>query len=513
MNDSDSAHERGLMDMGRRDRLLSRREFMGVVGAGAGAMALGGCTSGTPRAPHGHVRALPNFIIVFTDDQGYNDLGCFGSPDIRTPCIDRMAEEGMKFTDFYCAAPVCTPSRAALMTGCYAQRVSLAGPQIVLHPGSTTGLHPDEITIATLLKQRKYATACIGKWHLGHLQPFLPTRHGFDYYYGIPYSNDMVPTPLMRNEEVIEQPAVQETLTERYTEEAIRFIQVNKDRPFFLYLPHTMPHTPLHVSDRFSGRSAAGLYGDAVECIDWSTGEILKTLRTLGLDENTLLVYASDNGPWLAQGEHGGRATPLRAGKGTTYEGGQRVPCVMRWPGRIPAGSSCSEVTATMDMLPTIAALAEIEPPTDRIIDGHDIWPLMSGTTGTTSPYTAFFYYFFDNLQAVRSGKWKLVLERIRAMEFPFRMNELEEPFRRVPEALYNLEDDIGEQRNVIEEHPEVADRLRGYIERMRDDLGDMPIPGLDSVAELRWRADRIRPGKNRRPCGSVDVETRPESA
>ena len=483
---------------------LSRRTFVKILGASAAGIAMGDCTStGSASYPRPSTKP-PNFIIIFTDDQGYNDLGCCGSPDIKTPCIDRMAAEGMRFTDFYVAAPVCTPSRAALMTGCYPQRVSLAGPQIVLHPRSTNGLNPNEITIATLLKQRNYATACIGKWHLGHLPPFLPTRHGFDYYYGIPYSNDMVPTPLMRNEKVIEEPAVQETLTERYTEEAIKFIRQNKGAPFFLYLPHTMPHTPLHVSERFKGRSAAGLYGDVIECIDWSTGVIIETLQELGLDERTLVIFTSDNGPWLVRGKHGGRAYPLRAGKGTTYEGGQRVPCVMRWPGRIPAGRARSEVATTMDLLPTFARLADIDPPKDRIIDGKDIWPLMSGAPGTKSPHKAFFYYFCDNLQAVRSGKWKLVLERILAMEFLYRIRDLENPLEKVPEALYDLEADIGEQTNVIDEHPDVAARLRGYIEQMRDDLGDMPIPGIQSISEIQWPPEKIRQGRNRRPCGNI---------
>ncbi|NIA15220.1 MAG: sulfatase-like hydrolase/transferase [Nitrospiraceae bacterium] len=411
-------------------------------------------------------KAPPNFVVIFTDDQGYNDLGCFGSPNIETPRIDRMAAEGCKFTSFYVAASVCSPSRAALLTGRYPLRAGIPG---VLFPNATTGLDSGEITIAEILKQRNYATACIGKWHLGHLPEFLPTRHGFDYYYGIPYSNDMKmnkeakrhQVPLMRNEEVVEFPAVQSTLTERYTQEAIRFIEANKDRPFFVYLPHTMPHVPLHVSAHFANKSDAGLYGDVIECIDWSTGEILDAIDRLGLDDNTLVIFTSDNGPWLVKGDHAGLATPLRDGKFSTYEGGFRIPCVMRWPGRIPPATVCSEIATTMDLLPTFAQLAGVPVPKDRIIDGKDIWPLMSGTPGAQSPYEAFHYYAGKELRAVRSGKWKMVFGNETKHE------------GKVPEALYNLDADIGEQNNVIDDHPEIAEKLRQLASKMRQDLGD----------------------------------------
>ena len=435
----------------------------------------------------------PNFVIVFTDDLGHGDLGCFGSPNIRTPHLDRMATEGIKFTDFYAASPVCTPSRAALMTGCYPQRVGLAAPELVLGPASTIGLNPSEITIAGVLRKEGYATACVGKWHLGHLKPFLPTRHGFDRYYGIPCSNDMAPTVLMRDEEIIEAPAVQETLTERYTEEAIRFITEERDRPFFLYWPQTMPHTPLHASNRFKGRSPRGLYGDVVECLDWSMGELLAALKRLGLDENTFVAFTSDNGPWLARGADGGSAGPLRAGKGTCYEGGQRVPCIMRWPGTIPGRVACSEIATTMDFLPTLARLASAEPPNDRIIDGKDIRSLLLADPGARSPYEAFYYYAMDNLQAVRSGKWKLVFERIKRMEYPF--TEVENPGEVAPEALYDLERDIGESHNLIDEHPDVAKRLSGLADVMRADLGDTPfVPYRGSLRTVE--------GKGRRPVG-----------
>jgi len=472
--------------------LIDRKRFIALLGCGAsqalvsrGAFGQGERSSGSP----------PNFVVIFTDDQGYNDIGCFGSPDIKTPNLDRMAADGMKFTDFYVPAPVCTPSRAALLTGCYPQRVGLP---VVLFPNSTIGINSEEITIAELLKPRGYATACIGKWHLGHLPPFLPTRHGFDYYYGLPYSNDMRPTskrpnypalPLMRNEEVIEENPDQRQLTERYTAQAIQFIKENKGRPFFLYLPHTFPHVPLYVSERFKGTSARGLYGDVIECIDWSTGRILDTLKELGLDDNTLVIFTSDNGPWLVMKENGGSAAPLRAGKNTTYEGGMRVPCIMRWPGKIPAGSVCSEIATTMDLLPTFAALAGGTPPTDRTIDGKDIRPLLAGTPDVKSPHEAFFYYGGGgyNLEAVRSGRWKLVFERTLKKEFPYR--RIAGGGETVPEALYDLEKDIGEQNNLIADHPDVADRLRALAETMRADLGD-------SLHDRR--------GANRRPPGRV---------
>jgi len=471
--------------------VLTRREFLQSTATGLAATTLGADVSSSPGT------RPPNFIVIFTDDQGYNDIGCFGAPLIKTPNLDRMAAEGMKLTDFYVSAPVCTPSRASLMTGCYAQRVSLASiprpdnkaghRDHVLFPHSESGLHPDEITIAEILKNQGYATACVGKWHLGHLPPFLPTEQGFDSYFGIPYSNDMKPTPLMRNKEVIEEPAVQETLTERYTEEAVAFLRANRDRPFFLYLPHSMPHTPLHVSERFAGRSAAGIYGDVIECIDWGVGRVLDTLAELEIDEHTFMLFTSDNGPWLVKAEHGGLATPLRAGKGTTYEGGMRVPCIVRWPGHIPADSVCSEVATTMDLLPTFAKLAGTSAPTDRIIDGKDIWPLLSGRPGARSPHEAFFYYFADELHAVRSGPWKLKFKTA------LRNEDIYRPYLRkdvaIPEALYNLAVDPGEQKSVLKHHRDVADRLRGLADAAREDLGDS-LTG--------------KQGKNTRPVGSI---------
>ena len=466
----------------------TRRAFLKAVSAGAAAIALPACLKKTPPAAPGHP---PNVVIIFTDDQGYQDVGCFGSPLIRTPNLDRMASEGMRFTDFYVAASVCSPSRAALMTGCYPQRINMnvftrlvkgeeQGGGVVLFQNSPRGLHPNEITLAEILKRRGYATACVGKWHLGHLPEFLPMAQGFDSYYGIPYSNDMnirrgdkSGPPLMRGRQVIEHPADQATLTRRYTEEAVKFIRAGKDRPFFLYLPHTMPHLPLAASETFKGNSRRGLYGDVIEEIDWSVGEVLKALKECGVDGDTLVVFTSDNGPWIRFGDRGGSALPLRDGKGTIYEGGMREPCIMRWPGKIPAGSVCHQVATTMDLLPTIARLAGGEAPTDRVIDGKDIWPLMAGMPGAASPHVAFYYYPKEatDPMAVRSGKWKLHKAGPR---FKTWQNEKGQWIHRrvdLPTELYDLESDVGETTNLAEKHPEVVTRLARMMDRFDADL------------------------------------------
>ena len=406
----------------------------------------------------------PNFIIIFTDDQGFEDIGCFGSPKIKTPHLDKLAAEGRKFTSFYSANSVCSPSRASLLTGCYPVRVSIPG---VLFPRHEIGLNPDEITIADLLKSKGYATSCIGKWHIGHKPKFLPTRQGFDSYYGIPYSNDMTIdpeanlaadiklregftlerirnekpkkdfVPLMRNEEVIEYPCDQTTLTQRYTEEAVKFIEENKNKPFFLYLPHTMPHIPLFASEKFKGKSERGLYGDTIEEIDWSVGEIMKALRDNNLDENTLVIYTSDNGPWKLKGGRGGSAHPLRGFKFQTYEGGMRVPCIMYWKGKVPAGSSCDEIAATIDLLPTIAGLSGAELPNDRAIDGKDIWPLIAGKKGAQTPHEIYFFYKGNKLESARQGKWKLRRSGKKSQ----------------PVELYDLASDISESKNLAKEN------------------------------------------------------------
>ncbi|MFO7957544.1 MAG: sulfatase [Candidatus Brocadiia bacterium] len=404
----------------------------------------------------------PNILLINCDDLGYGDLGCYGSPVNKTPHLDRLASEGVRFTDFYQAAPVCSPSRAAMMTGCYPRRVGLATNEHggwVLFPGNAVGLNPDEVTTADLLKGRGYGTGIVGKWHLGDQPEFLPTRHGFDTYYGLPYSNDMgimewrpdyPPLPLVSDEEVIQEQPDQASLTERYVEECVRFMRENRDRPFFLYFAHMYVHLPLYAPKRFLEQSENGAYGAAVECIDWSTGVLLHELRRLGLEENTLVIFTSDNGSRAR--DEGGSNAPLRGTKGTTWEGGQRLPCIMRWPGVIPAGSTCRELTTAMDLLPTLARLGGAEPPADRIIDGHDIWPLAVGEEGAESPYDAFFYYLSDDLEAVRSGRWKLHLKT---------------------GELYDLEADVGEQNDVASEHPDVIEKLEVKAEECRRDIGD----------------------------------------
>src|SRR2546422_8412543 len=327
------------------------------------------------KPPSGATGRLPNIVIILTDDQGYADVGAYGARGIKTPNLDRLAREGMRFTDFYVAQAVCSASRAALLTGCYPNRVGISG---ALGPNARHGLNPNEMTIAELVKQRGYATCIFGKWHLGHHPEFLPTRHGFDEYFGLPYSNDMWPRhpeakpgtypdlPLIEGDKIVQTNPDQTQLTTWYTEHAVRFIERNKDRPFFLYVAHNMPHVPLHVSDKFKGKSKRGLYGDAIMEIDWSVGQILAALNKNDLDEKTLVVFTSDNGPWLLYGNHAGSALPLREGKTTIFDGGVREPCIMRWPGQIPPGTACRELAATMDLLPTFARLAGAERPRDR---------------------------------------------------------------------------------------------------------------------------------------------------
>jgi arylsulfatase A len=438
----------------------------------------------------------PNFIVVFADDLGYADLGGYGAREIATPNLDRMAAEGMRFTSFYVAQAVCSASRAALLTGCYPNRVGIEG---ALGPKSPTGIHDRELTIAEVLKPRGYATAIYGKWHLGDAPQFLPTRHGFDEYFGLPYSNDMWPLhpdyvglppdsaqrkrgypdlPLFENDHVAISPvtgAHQAQLTTWYTEHAVRFIEQHRDRPFFLYVPHAMPHVPLFVSDKFKGRSKAGLYGDVVMELDWSVGEILGAVRKAGLEERTLVIFTSDNGPWLLYGNHAGSARPFREGKGTMFEGGVRVPCVARWPGRIPAGTVCAELAATMDFLPTFARLAGTEPPRDRIVDGRDIWPLMSGQPGATTPHAAFYYYWGRELQAIRSGKWKLHFPHRYPKPQPAGGDGRPGKYAQIEMgmALYDLEADVGETTDVAAQHPDVVARLEALAEQARADLGD----------------------------------------
>ena len=430
----------------------------------------------------------PNFVIIFVDDLGYNDLSSYGSRHIKTPNIDRMAQQGLKLTSFY-AQNVCGPSRAALMTGCYPIRLG--------EPGNTKGahtiLHPQEVTIAEALEPRGYSTALIGKWHLAgsggnergrgtgpYRRELMPNNQGFDYFFGTPSHNgttrevnpDSYVTELMRNEEVLESPTDMDLLTSRYTEEALKFVEQNREKPFFLYLAHTMPHVPLGASEKFRGRSPRGLFGDAVEELDWSVGQLLGRLEDLGLDENTLVFFTSDNGPWIEDhlGDYGGSAEPLRGYKMTTWEGGLRVPGIAWWPGRIPGGRVSDAIVSTLDLLPTFAGLANAAPPDDRVIDGKDVWPLLSAKS-EQSPRDSFFYYAYTHLEAVRLGRWKLVLERPNnppwTSWYGRMIDAVEKP------QLYDLELDIGESRNVAEQNPEVVKKLSDLSGKVREELGD----------------------------------------
>ena len=435
----------------------------------------------------------PNIVFILMDDMGYGDITPFNPrTKNRTPNLDRMAKEGMKLTSFY-AAPVCTPSRAQFLTGCYAKRVSL--PQ-VLFPACPIGLSADEHTVAGLLKARGYATMCIGKWHVGDQPEFLPTRRGFDHYLGLPYSNDMggewdgaddlpppqrkPPLPLVRDEKVIEtlKPADQDKLTEMYTNEAIQFIREHKDGPFFLYLAHTAVHVPLHPGAKFKGASANGVYGDWVEEADASAGRVLDALREWKLAENTLVVFSSDNGPWLTQGKDGGEAGPLRGGKGGTFEGGVREPTIAYWPGRIAAGSGTDAAVGNIDLLPTFVTLAGGAAPADRKIDGADISPLLFGKS-KESPREAHYYFDGNQLQAVRSGTWKLAVAR--QVEHNGKVKEnMSRLAKRFTPTLYNLDDDIGERNDVADQHPEVVKRLQEFAAKMDADLGARGIgPGV----------------------------------
>ncbi len=440
-------------------------------------------TAGSQTRAGDSSRGKPNIVIILADDLGYADLTTYGAPKIKTPELDRLAKQGMKFTQFY-AENFCSPSRAALLTGSYAHRLGITK---VFWPDSTEGLNPEEITIAELLKGRGYTTAVIGKWHLGHQEPFLPTNQGFDYYFGLPFSNDMGPDarpakgpfgpmPIMRNEEVIERGPDQTQLTRRYTDETIQFITENKDGPFFVYLAHTMPHVPLHASDDFLGKSEFGLYGDVVEEIDWSTGRILRTLDDLGLAEETLVVFLSDNGPWLQKGAHGGLATPLREGKGTTWEGGHRVPAILRWPGKIPENVTSDALTTIMDLYPTIANLVGADLPDDRVIDGKDIWPLLAGQT-EESPHNAYYYYRLRRFEAVRVGDWKLHLEGKRTDYNNVHFDYTDDFVSLRDEQLYNLAEDIGEQRNLVLDHPEIVERLKNAAAEHQRDIKENSRP------------------------------------
>lgn len=436
----------------------------------------------------------PNIVVIFCDDLGYGDIGCFGAKGWETPHIDSIASQGVKLTDFHVAQPVCSASRVALLTGCYSNRVGITG---ALGPGTKHGLDAEETTIAEICKAAGYATAAYGKWHLGHRTKFLPTHHGFDEFFGIPYSNDMWPwhpgvrhlpeeqrvkrwphLPLFEGDRIIDakvEPKDQTDLTKRITERAVGFIKKHKEKPFFLYVAHPQPHVPLFVSDDGRGKSENGLLGDVLQEIDWSTGEILKTLDEAGLTENTWVMFTSDNGPWMVYGNHAGGVGPLRGCKGNTWEGGVRVPCVMKWPKKLKAGQVVDVPLMTIDILPTIAKVLE-QPLPERKIDGKDAWSVIDGSSSEPVQEAYFFYYGRNNLEAMRMGKWKLV--------FPHRWRDSKtEPGGgglpgkyHWPESgleLYDLEKDIGEANDVAKGHPEVVKEMQALAEKMRQDLGD----------------------------------------
>jgi arylsulfatase A-like enzyme len=453
----------------------------------------------------------PNIVLILADDLGYADVGMYGAQGFATPNIDRLAREGIRFTDFHVAQGVCSASRAALMTGCYPSRVGITG---ALEPWDKFGLSDNELTLPQMMKQKGYATGMVGKWHLGTPVELLPTRRGFDDFFGLTLSNDewpfhpekpggFPPLPLMDGERAIKDGITQEDmnlLTKRYTERAVKFIEQNKDQPFFLYVAHTMPHVPLGASEKFRGKTQRGPYGDACEEIDWSTGQIMAALERLGLEKKTLVMFLSDNGPWLSYGNHGGSAGPLREGKTTCWEGGTRVPFISRWPGQIPAGVTSDEVAMTIDLLPTICKLIGAKLP-DHKIDGLDIWPLLTAQAGAKNPHEAYYFYGVPfgqwtgaQLEAVRSGPWKLVLPHTYrtlgsispgkdGIPAKYQPRKIAEP------ELYSLHEDIGEQRNVAAENLVVVRRLQALADQCRDDLGDTIIK---------------REGKGLRPAGTV---------
>tara|TARA_R110002095_G_scaffold195123_3_gene173614 strand:- start:2328 stop:3752 length:1425 start_codon:yes stop_codon:yes gene_type:complete len=434
-----------------------------------------------------HADSKPNIVVIYADDLGYGDLACFGHPTIKTPYLDQMAAEGMKFTQFYSAAPVCTPSRAALLTGRYPIRSGMCSDKRrVLFPDSGGGLPASEITLAEALKDTGYKTACVGKWHLGHLPQFLPTSNGFDSYYGIPYSNDMDRVaggkktraiflnpevkswnvPLMRDTKIIERPADQTTITKRYTEEAVKFIRENQKQPFYLYLAHSMPHVPLFRSKEFADKSRRGLYGDVIEEIDWSVGQVLQELRDQGLDQNTIVWFSSDNGPWLIFDQQGGSAGLLRDGKGSTWEGGMREPTLAWWPGHIPSGSVSQELGSTMDIFTTSIKLAGGTVPADRVIDGVDLTPVLTDTDN--SPRNEMAYYRGTKLMAYRKGPWKAhFITKPAYGKAPFQEHQ--------PPVLYHLEHDPSEMYDVAKDHPAVIQELSAAAEQHQKTVKPVP--------------------------------------
>ncbi len=486
-------------------KTTSRRDFVKSAGLGGAAVALSGLIR---RALWAGARP-PNIVLIYMDDMGYGDPSCYGAPAGLTPNIDRLAQGGMRFTNFYVAQAVCSASRAALLTGCYSNRVGVLG---ALGPAAKTGLDPEEDTIADLLKRRGYTCGIVGKWHLGDHEPYLPLQQGFDEYFGLPYSNDMWPVdydgapikpgqvshddasgkphrgyfpPLFLMEgnkrtRAVKDFADQNRLTTLYTERAVKFVARHKDKPFFLYLPHTMVHVPLGVSGRFRGKSGHGLFADVMMEIDWSIGRVLDTLRVHRLEENTLVLFASDNGPWLNFGNHAGSAGPMREGKGTMWEGGCRVPCIVRWPGHIPAGTVCDRMAATIDVLPTLSEISGAPMP-KRVIDGVSILSLLRGDKDA-NPRTTYWLYYGDTLTGVREGKWKLQLPHTSRTYEGYKPGRDGIPgktgTKELGLALYDLEADIGEKTDLANKYPDVVERLQKIAAAARADLGDTGKPG-----------------------------------
>ena len=458
---------------------------------------------------------LPNIVVIFIDDLGYADIGPFGSTAYQTPHLDTMAREGRRFTDFVVSSAVCSASRSALLTGCFNQRIGIQG---ALFPNAKVGIHANEMTLGELCQQRGYATACFGKWHLGMEQQFLPLQHGFDYYFGLPYSNDMWPfvpgyenlptesqrrvgfpdLPLIEGNEIVDSEVTaedQKLLTTQYTEKAVAFINEHGNQPFLLYVPHSMIHVPLYVSEKFAGKSGVGLFGDVMLELDWSVGEIMGAIKRHQLEEDTLVVFTSDNGPWLNFGTHAGSAGPLREGKGTMFEGGYRVPTLMQWTGKIPAGTTCDELASTIDIFPTVAKLIDGELPSHKI-DGKDIRPLMFGAEGAVSPHDHFAcYYAGGELQAVRDRQFKLVFPhnyrslngrqgRTDGRPIAYEQNRAEF-------ALYDLKSDIGETVNVAANNPTVVQRLQQSADAYRVELGDTLTKSVGSAVRPVGRLDQ----------------------
>jgi len=455
---------------------MTRRMLLKVMGAAGLTTLAGPFLGGMPALGQGSGGGrLPNIVLINADDLGYGDLGCYGSGAVKTPNIDALATGGMRFTDFYSCSPVCSPSRFGLLTGRYPIRIGLhaalfpshmplknrltnrfyetlgeAGLLDMKKKGYAVGIPTEEVTLAELLKERGYKTGMVGKWHLGDENPYLPTDNGFDTFFGVPYSNDMVPFPLYRDEEIIEDDiADQGTLTKRYTEEALKFIDENHEDPFFFYFAHTFPHIPLFASEDFRGTSAGGLYGDTVEEVDWSVGEVTKKLDELGLSDNTIVIFTSDNGPWYE-----GSPGDLRGGKGTSYEGGFRVPMIVKWPGVTAPGSVCEEMANNMDIFPTLAAAVGAVPPDDREIDGMDITGLLAGADNT--PHEVFYFYHYDKVQGIRLGDWKY-LRKLNVYDWPSNL-QIKGPW------LFNMKTDPQERYDLTETHPDIADKLEGMI-------------------------------------------------